>query len=228
MRLLALAALFASPAAAAAADPLQDRVLAAMRQADTGDIGFTATTTVERTGAKAEEIVTRYDPRAPAGRRWTVLRVGDRAPTAKETANILKAANATPVPAYARLAKWFGGPAVRVGQTAGSVTFRFARLPAGVIKIGKHDASADTVADAVVDTGGSAPFVERVHFTSAKPFRMMVVAKIERFDFISSYALLPDGRPFPTGNGGDMAGSLLGKAGTLKTRTRYSEVHAVR
>ena len=79
-----------------------------------------------------------------------------------------------------------------------------------------------------MNTGGPAPFVERVHFSSARPFRMMMVARIERFDFFSAYAPLPDGRPFPTGTGGDMAGSLLGKAGTLTTRTRYGEAHVVR
>ena len=219
MRVAMLALL--AVAGAAQADPLQDQVLAGMRRVDTGDVGFTATTIIERTGASAQEVVTRYDPRAAAGGRWTVVRMNGRAPTAKETKNVLKAANGSPLPAYAQLAKWFGGPATRVAQGSGSVTYRFARLPAGAVKIGSHDASADTVADAVVNTAGKTPFVERVHLTSAKPFRMMLVAKVQRYDFTSSFALLPDGRPFPAGANADMAGSLMGKAGTLKTRTRY-------
>ena len=140
MRAVALALL--AVAAPASADPLQDRVLAGMRGVGTVDVGFTSTTTIERTGAAAQEVVARYDPRGATGKRWTVSRMNGRAPTAKETANVLKAANGTPVPAYARLTEWFGGPATRVGQTAGSVTYRFARLPAGTVKIGKHDASA--------------------------------------------------------------------------------------
>lgn len=217
--MLALVAL--TLAGTAHADPLQDQVLAGMKRVDTGDVGFTATTAIERTGATAQEIVTRYDPRAPAGARWTVVRMNGRASTPKETTNVLKAANASPPPAYAKLASWFGAPATRVAQTAGSVTYRFARLPAGALKIGKHDASADTVADAVVNTAGRLPFVERVHFTSTKPFRMMLVAKVARYDVVSSFSPLPDGRPFPAGTGVDMAGSLMGKAGVFKTRTRY-------
>lgn len=219
MRLPLLAALFI--AAPAAADPLQDQVLAGMKRVDTADVGFTSTTVVERTGAGPQEIVTRYDPRGNVGKRWTLLRMNGRAPTAKETADVLKAANRSPPPAYAKLATWFGAPATRVAQGPGSVTYRFARLPDGALRIGKHDASADTVADAVVNTAGHVPFVERVHFTSAKPFRMMLVAKVTRYDVTSTYALLPDGRPFPGGTAADMAGSLMGKAGTLKTRTRY-------
>lgn len=216
---LALAAIVA--AAPAAADPLQDQLLAAMRRADTGNVAFTSTTTVERTGAAGQEIVTRYDPRAPAGRRWSVVRFNGRVPTAKENAQVLKAANGAPMPSYARLARWFGAPATRVAQAPGGVTYRFARLPAGVVKIGSHDASADTAAEVVVNTRGT-PFVERVHLRSTTPFRMMLVARVTRYDVTSSYALLPDGRPFPTGSDADMAGSMMGKEGTLRTRTRYT------
>lgn len=212
----------------AIADPLQDQVLSAIRRTDTTDIAFTATTTIERTGAATQEIVTRYDPRGAAGQRWTLVRIGGHAPTPKETKQVLKAANGTPIPAYARLAQWFGGTATRIAQTPGSVTYRFARLPAGVLKLGSHDASADTVADAVVNTAAKTPYVERVHFTSATPFRMMVVARIDRYDFTATYAPLGDGRSFPTGNGGDMAGSLLGKAGTIRTHTRYSDARRAR
>ena len=225
---LSAAALTVSLAGPALADPLQDQVLAAMRRVDTADVAFTSTTAIERTGAKAQEIVTRYDPRAAAGKRWTVVRIDGRAPTAKEATQVLKAANGSPIPTYARLARWFGGAATRVAQTPGSVTYRFARLPAGVLKIGKHDASADTVADAVVNTAGRAPFVERVRLTSSSAFRMMLVAKVERYAFTSSYAPLPDGRPFPSGSDGDMAGSLMGKAGVLKTRTRFGDARATR
>lgn len=224
MRRVAL--LLLAVAAPAAADPLQDRVLAGMRAVDTADVGYTDTTIIERTGSDRQEIVARYDPRGATGKRWTVLRVDGRAPTPKEAAKVLKAANATPPPSYAKLARWFGGPATPVARTADSVTYRFARLPDGVVKMGSHDASADTVADAVVNTAGRTPFVERVHFASAKPFRMMLVAKIERYDFTSGYALLPDGRPFSTGHDVVMAGSLMGKAGTLRTRTRHSDVRA--
>ena len=218
-RLLLAAALVAAPAAA---DPLQDQVLAGMRRVDTSDVAFTSTTRIERTGAAAKEIVTRYDPRAPTGRRWSVLRVDGRAPTAKEVKDITKAANAQPPQGYARLARWFGGAAVRVAQGPGSVTYRFARLPAGVVKMGSHDASADTVADAVVNTSGPAPYVERVRFSSSRGFRMMLVAKVERYVLTAAYAPLADGRPVVTATDAEIGGALMGKSGTLTTRTRYA------
>ena len=224
--LLATCALtFAVPANA---DPLQDRVLATMRRTDTADVALTATTSIERSGAATQEIVTRYDPRAATGRRWTVARMNGRAPTAKESTQVLKAANGTPMPSYARLARWFGAPATRVAQRPGAVTYRFARLPAGALKIGSHDASADTVADVVVNTAGPTPFVERVRFGSARPFRMMLVARVERYAFTSSYAPLADGRAFPTGTDAEIAGSMMGKGGMFKTRTRYTDLRPTR
>lgn len=219
----ALALLIAAPAAA---DPLQDRVLAGMKATDTGDVAFAQTTRIERSGAAATEIVTRYDPRSTA--RWTVTRVDGRAPRAKERADIVKAATRSPTPGYARMARWFGARATRVAEAPGSVTYRFAALPRSIVMMGKHDASADTVADAVVNTAGPTPYVERVRFTSAKPFRMMLVAKIERYVITAAYAPLADGRLFPSATDSDIAGSLMGKAGTIRTRSRYLEARAGR
>ena len=225
-RLLALTALIV--AGPASADALQDQVLAGMKAANTADVGFIQTTRVERTGAAAKEFVTRYDPRAGAANRWSLVRVDGRAPTAKEAADAAKQAGKVPMPSYARLAQWFGGPATIVARTSGSVTYRFARLPKGVIKMGSHDASADTIADAVVNTSGKAPFVERVRLASSTPFRMMLVAKVERYVFTSSYAPLGDGRLFPNGTDADMSGSLMGKAGSFRTRTRFADIKAGR
>jgi hypothetical protein len=213
-RLLLLAALIAGPAQA---DALQEQVLAGMRRTSTADVPFTTTTRIERTGAAAKEIVTRHDPRAPAGRRWSVVRVDGRAPTAKEARDIAGQANRQPLPGYERLARWFGAPATRTGNT-----YRFARLPVGALKIGSHDASAHTAAEAVVNTAGPVPFVERVRFVSTRPFRMMLVAKVERYVFTATYAPLGDGRPFPVANDAEVAGAMMGKAGTLITRTRYA------
>ena len=224
MRALALATLLV--AAPATADPLQDRVLAGMRATDTRDVGFVLTFRSERTGSAASEIVSRHMPGAVPP--WSVLRVDGRAPTAKERTDILKATTREPTPSYARVARWFGAPARRVAEAPGQITYRFAGLPKGTIKMGSHDASADTIADAVVNTSGAQPYVERVRFTSAKPFRMMLVAKVERYVINSSYAPLPDGRVFPVATDSEFSGSMLGKAGSLRARSRFSEMHAER
>lgn len=223
MRAPALAALLI--AAPAAADPLQDQVLAGMRQSATADVAFTSTTRIERSGSKAQTVVTRHDPRAPAGKRWVVASIDGRAPTPKEAARIVKAASGSPPPSYVRLAQWFGAQATRV---VGTTTYRFARLPKGGLKIGDRDVSADTAAEAVVNTSGPTPFVERVRYTSLKGFRAMLVAKVDRYVLTASYARLPDGRPFPTGNGADIGGSMMGKGGTINSVTRYSDIGATR
>ena len=218
----ALAALlFTTPAHA---DPLQDQVLAGMKATNTADVAFTQTVRMEQTGETAKEFVTRYDPRAAAGARWALVSVDGHAPTAKQIANAAKRNAKQPPNAYGGMAKWFGGAATIVGRTQESVTYRFAGLPRNEIKMGSHDASADTVADAVVNTAGKTPFVERIRLASSKPFRMMLVAKVERYVFTSSYALLHDGRPFSTGTDADISGSLMGKAGAIRTRIRFTDV----
>jgi hypothetical protein len=221
MRAVALAVLLV--ATPAAADPLQDQLLAGMKRTDTSDVAFTSTTRIERSGAKAQVIVTRYDPRSPAGRRWTVVSIDGRAPAAKEAARIVKAANGSPTPSYARLAQWFGGAATRSGNT-----YRFAQLPKGGLKIGNSDVSADTSAEAVVNTSGPTPLVSQVRYTSIKGFRAMLVAKVDRYVLSANYARLGDGRPFPAGNSGNIGGSMMGKQGTIVTTTRFSDVRATR
>lgn len=226
--LLAAAALIAvAPAGeGAGADPLQDRVLAGMRATDTRDVAFVQTFRSERTGSAASEIVTRHTPgTAPP---WSVLRVDGRAPTAKERTDILKPATREPTPSYARVARWFGSSARRVAEAPGRVTYRFSGLPKGTIRMGSHDASADTIADAVVNTWGPQPYVERVRFTSAKPFRMMLVAKVEQYVLNSSYAPLADGRVFPVATDSEFSGSMLGKSGSLRARSRFTEMRAGR
>ena len=219
-----VAGTIAAPAAAMA-DPLQDQVLAAMRATRTADIAFTITSRVEQTGSAAKTIVARCDPRNAANGGWTLVSIDNRAPTAKERKDAAK--NRGPVPGYARLAAWFGGPATRIAATAGSVTYRFDRLPIGTVKLGSHDASADTIAEATLDTA-HAPYVSRVRFVSTASFRIMLVAKVERFVIETGYAPLTDGRVFPSEGITSFGGSLMGKAATIATRTRFSDVHSVR
>ena len=218
-------ALFCVPALA---DPLQQQVLAGAKLVSADDFAFTQTTTAQRSGEIAKAYVLRFDPSRPAGARWILVTAEGRPPTAKEATGVAKQRSAAPVPSYARIAQWFGAPAMRIATGKDSVIYRFAALPKDTVMIGKHDASPDTIAEALVNTAGNAPFVERVRFTSAKSFRMALVAKIERFAFTTTHRLTADGRPVMVETEADMAGSLLGKAGSFKTRTIYSDVRAAR
>lgn len=212
----------------ALADPLQQQILAGAKAVNDGDFAFSQTTTMQRSGETMKAFVMRFDPRRPAGARWVLVSAEGRTPTAKEAAGAAKQSNSAPVPSYARIARWFGAPATRIATGKDSVTYRFPALPKGTVKIAGHDASQDTIAEAMVNIAGAAPFVERVRFTSTKPFRMALVAKIERFVFTTTNRLTADGRPVMVEGDGDMTGSLLGKAGWFKTKTVYSDVRPAR
>jgi hypothetical protein len=209
------------------ADALQQAVLAGAKAASPADFAFTQTSRNERTGTPAREVVTRYDPRRGAA-AWQLLRVDGKPPSDKDKANLAKMAGRGPVPSYGRIAQWFGSPATRIATTPTSVTYRFASLPKGALKLGSYDASDHTSVEAVVNTAGKTPFLERARFTSTKPFRMFVVAKIERFTFNATWRLLPDGRPVPEINAGEFGGSFMGSAQTMKTRTSYGDFAAAR
>ena len=210
------------------ADAVQDRIVASARGVPQTAFAFTQTTRIARPGAAAKTFVQRYDPAQPQGRRWALVSIDGRAPTAKEAASAVKSANAGPVPSYGRLGLWFGTTATRVATSATTATYRFAALPKGVVMIGKHDASADTAAEAVVNLSGATPFVEHVRYSSTAGFRMALVLKVERYIFDERFRPAADGRPVPSSTTGEMAGAMLGKSGTLTTTTTYSDVRAMR
>lgn len=215
----ALALLAAAPAGA---DLLQDQLLAGMRAAPAGGIAFTAATHAEGTGGAPRDTVARFDGRG----HWVLQSINGKPASAKEQADAAK--RHQPAPSYAELARWFGAPAVRVAGPGGAVVYRFARLPAGTIKMGSHDASADCRAEAEVATADGRPYVARVRFISTAGFRMMLVAKVSSFAIVSSYAPLADGRPFPTGLDTRFEGSMMGKSGAITTRTRFTDAGPAR
>ncbi len=226
IRLVVVSFIVALPGVASA-DPLQQQVVAAARSVTAADFAFTQNIRLERTGATTRDVVQRYDPRR-AKPGWTLIRVDGRAPTPRESKDAIKAATRTPTPSYARIADWFGAPATRVATTPTSVTYRFARLPKGAIKMGPFDPSENTMVEAIVNTAGRIPFVERARFTSRAPFKVFVVAKVDRFVVDTTHRLLPDGRPVPATTAFEFTGSLMGKPQTMKSQTRYAEVQGVR
>ncbi len=223
----ALAGVALSPVPALA-DALQQQVLVGAKAATSEDFAFTQTISSQRSGEAAKDYVMRYDPKRAKGARWTLARAEGRAPTAKEVSGFTKRANSGPVPSYAEIAKWFGAPASRIAASKDSVTYRFAALPAGTIKMPGQDISASTSAEAVVNTSGAIPFVERVRITANKPFRIMLVAKIDRFTATATYQMSANGHLAIAANSSDISGSMIGKSGTFKTRTLFSDMRWVR
>jgi hypothetical protein len=215
-------------ATSARADALQDRLLLGARAVSGNDFTFTETGSFERTGADKIAYVRHYDPHRKAGQRWRVVEVNGKAPTAKQASQLARESKDQKTPSYANIADWIGGPATRTAATAETVTYQFARLPAGTIKIGGRDISADTSGTAVVNIAGKVPFVERTRFTHNKPFSIMVVAKLSQMVIQASYRQLPDGRVVLASVSSDMTGSLMGKSASMKGRSSYSGFAAAR
>lgn len=218
-------------AAPVAAEPTQAELVAFARTVSENDFAFTRTVRAEQRAKSGEAetttIVERFDPTKPPAQRWTLVSVDGRAPTDKEKADAAKRGSSGFVPSYSRIARWVGSPAVKT-QEGGRPAFRFAKLPKGTMQGNGPDLSANLGALAILGEGGARPWVERVKLSSAKPFRMMMVAKIERMTFDTRYRLMPDGRPVIAEQSSETVGSMMGRSGTQRSVTTFSDYRAVK
>jgi hypothetical protein len=222
-RALAAIALL-SASSAADADALLDRLLIDARTVDPGDLAWTRTTRTEQRGAgeaKVSVVVERYDPSRPTARRWMLSSIDGRAPTAKEVEEYAQSRSEATVPGYARILKHLGGKLQR-DDASGHPVYRGSGLPKGAFVANRHDLSAEAKVEAHVAPGPK-PFVERIVLASGKPFRMMLVAKVDRVEGVTRYKLMPDGRPVPAEQVTIMTGSMMGKSGTIRTVSTYSD-----
>lgn len=218
--LLPLALLAATPAAA---DPLQDRLLAGAKAIAPEDIAFTRTVREEQRSGGTPEVhsrVDRWDPARPAPQRWTLVSIDGRTPTSDEMVAAAEKYADAPVPSYNRLARWLGAKAVCEGKVC-----RYAALPKGIFVVNGRDISADTTAE-VTAGDGPTPWVERIRFTSTKGFRMMLVARVDKVEAVQSYRLLPNGTPAPLDSTVEMTGAMMGKSGSIRTTTSFTDVRA--
>lgn len=227
LKLVILTAACTLAATQAQADELQNRVLASIRASRADAFTFQRAMVFDSSGSPRKTIVERYDPRRPAADRWTLVSVDARAPTPKDIERSRKTRRSD-APSYSQLAEFFGAPARRSDGPAGYVTYHFDRLPAGALKIGSHDASADTQADAFVNVKGNIPFLERVRFTSTKGFRMMLIASVQSMDLSRRYTQLSSGAVVPESSASSLKGSYLGKVGHMETATSFSGFQAVK
>lgn len=216
---------------ARAADPLQQRVLAIARTVTAEDYAFTRSARSERNeGGKVTQRteLERYDPANPPERRWTLVTIDGRPPSAEEVKKHAKDAPRRRVGHYGRIANYFGSPATTSKDGKGRTVFRFTELPDESLVLSGNDVSSSALCEAAVNTSGAVPFVEEVRFTLAKAVRVKVVAKIDRCEVISRFRLMPDGKPVPTEHISDVHGSLMGRHGRIKSVLTYSEHRAAR
>ena len=227
IRTLAAAAVLAL-SAPASADALLDRLVADAKAVGPDDFAWTRTLRSEQRGGdevKVRNVIDRYDPSRPVGQRWTLVSIDGRAPTADEADDYRKGTAQAIVPNYGRLARYLGSGAQRATEGSRTV-YRAATLPKGSLQLNKNDLSAGARAEVLV-AEGTKPYIERLDVMSTKPVRMMLVVKVDRLDATTRYKLMPDGRAVVAEQVSEMRGSMMGKAGTIRTVASFSDHRAV-
>jgi hypothetical protein len=216
----ALLALSSAAHAAPSADPVLQKLVAGARAVPPATISFERTSkTVARDAAGATETSTRVD-------RWdgqTMQRISTdgRPATAEEIAKQAKASKGRPVPGYHRIGDFLTGGARRISDKPGQIVYRIDKLPKGSIDM-NGDKSDKFSADLAVDTSGAAPVATRMHIFLAKPFSIMFVAKVDKFDTVNDYGIGRDGRPALMRSVQQMAGAQFGKSGEQRTESVFT------
>lgn len=212
------------------ADALKERIIAHARTVAAEDYAYTRTVRTEAIeGEKKEEsvLVDRWDPAKPLDHRWTLLSIDGKPPDADQLKLFRKALAKRRQAYYGRVAGYFAKPATSGLDARGRTIFRFASLPKESVMVSDADISANATGEVAVDTTGATPFIEEVRFVSTKSTRVMLVAKIDRFEAMTRYRLMPDGKPVPIESSSEMIGSMLGQQGRIRTKVAYTDHRAV-
>jgi len=223
---IGLLVLASTLAADPAADSLKDRIVAHARTVSAEDYAYTRTVkteTIERDKTEERLVVERWDPAKPVEQRWSLVSINARPPTEEQLKNYRKDLPKRRQAYYGRVAGYFAKPATSSIDARGRTVFRFASLPKETVMVRDADISANAGGEVVVDATGAVPFIEEVRFSSTKPTRVKLVAKIERFETTTRYRMMPDGKPVPIELASEMSGSMMGQEGRIRTRITYTD-----
>lgn len=220
-RLVIAVACAALLAAAPAPDPLLARIVADAATITEASFGFERTTRLEA-GGKSTVRVERFRPAATP--RWTLASVDGRAPTADEARDYARAADKQPVPNYGRLGAMLRDGAERATAADGNTVYRVTRLPKGSIAANGASMAKHLVGEATIARAGDRPFVAQMRVFAPKPFRMRMVAKVDRFEAVTRYAPGADGRIRVVSQAVTTVGSMLGQSGTMVSRATYAPI----
>ncbi len=212
------------------ADALKARIIAHARTVAAEDDSYTRTVRTESTeGDKKEEhvIVERWDPAKPLERRWTMTSIDGKLPDADQLKEYRKALPKRRPAHYGRVAGYFSKPTTGTVDAKGRTVLHSASLPKETVMVSDADISANATGEVVVNTSGAMPFIEEARFTSTAPTRVKLIARIDRFETMTRYRLMGDGKPVPIELVSDMRGSMLGQQGRIRTRIAYTDHRAV-
>lgn len=204
---------------AAPADPLLLRLLAGANAVPAAALSFERTTVASQvSGGKTERhtSIERWD-----GRVWTLLSVDGAPATAKASAEAAKAIANGGVPGYYRLARFLAAGPVRGNDAQGRIVYRLDRLPAGTMAI-KGANPEKFAAELVVDTSGPVPYVRHARYYAPAPMRIMMVARLDRFEAGAEFRLAPSGRAELVRQTVDVAGALFGRDGSQHSEATFA------
>ncbi|QMW21541.1 hypothetical protein [Sandaracinobacteroides saxicola] len=217
LALIAIAAL----ALPAHADALLDQVLAGARVAKPQSFERTAVLVASNDkGSTTINRVQRFNAAAPAGKQWTLVSENGAPPSAKATEEFTKSINKVPAPGYYRIATFLGAGAIRLADSGGKAVYRITKLPKGSVNGGGFDLSDRLSADLTVDPATAT--VTRTRIFLPKPTRIMLVAKLDKFDAVTDYAPVPGSAPRITTQSSEITGdNPMQGAGTQKQNFTY-------
>lgn len=215
--------------APAQADALSDRLRADAAKVGPDDFAWTRTSRAEQKSTDESEMaafVDRWDPAQPPAKRWTLVSVKGRPPTADEIKKAGKSPARAAVPNYGRVVRYLSGTLQRMPDANGKAIYRFSNLAPGSMKIGGADLSASVTGELMVDTSGPVPYISQVTGVSTKPVRMMLIAKVDRLELTLRYRMMPNGRVAPLESVNLMVGSMMGQSGSQRTVATFSDWRA--
>ena len=211
-------------------DALKERIIAHARTVTPDDYAYTRTIRTESTeGNKKEErvVIDRWDPTKPQDQRWALVSINGQPPTTDQLKNYAKETPKRRPAHYGRVAEYFGKPATSATDARGRPIFRLGSLPKETVMVMGSDISTNAAGELTVNTTGATPFIEEIRFTSSKSTRVKLLAVIERFEAMTRYRMMPDGKPAPFESTSEMNGSMMGKQGLIRTKVSYSEHRAI-
>ena len=187
---LIVAVAAASPLAAAV-DPQLQQLLAQSAKAPV--VGFERTTRAEvRADPKKEPalVVDRFAPKSADTGSWTLISVDGRKPTPQELEAHAKG-NTNP-PGFHNLHKLLSLPPTGRRDADGKTIFVWKSLPKGSVVTPGGDISSHLSAEATMDGSN----LSEVRVFAAAPFKVKIVASINKFNVTSLYRPGANGLPF--------------------------------
>jgi hypothetical protein len=218
--LVAAAAPSAAPGRAPALAPVSDPLVAAIRAgaAAVGQPPAFERTVVATRGDDRQTRVERFDPRAAAGARWTLVSIDGAPPPESERQQFVKQMRDTRPPGYWRMSLLLANGATRAAAP-GEPVLRVAPLPADALD-GQARDFADKLAAELRVTPGERPVVRETRVYAPQPLRRGP-ARVDALEAVSRYALGPGGVPLLSSQTTQTRVSVLGRAMVIETRSTY-------